>query len=141
MIHRFGYARAHLKAKIAFLNALEPATDQQTAAKAEATQAAIAIDQTLAQMTLALVDPISYSLISIVVAPAAFLFCGYGLLSKRHPMSYVVLVVGAMGIASAIYLIADLISPFSGVFVVSPAPLVDVLNAVEEAAAPAASHR
>ena len=56
-------------------------------------------------------------------------------------MSYVVLVVGAMGIASAIYIIVDLISPFSGVFVVSPAPLIDVLKAVEEAAAPVGSHR
>ena len=44
---------------------------------------------------------------------AAFLLCGYGLLSRSHPMSYVVLVVGASGIASAIYIIADLISPFS----------------------------
>jgi len=121
VFHKFGYARANLKARLALLNTLQPASDQQTAAKTEATQAAIAIDQTLAQMTLALVDPISYSLISIVVAWAAFLFCGYGLLSKRHPMSYVVLVVGAMGIASAIYIIVDLISPFSGVFVVSPA--------------------
>jgi len=135
VIHRFGYARANLKARTALLNTLQPTSDQQTAAKTEATQAAIAIDQTLAQMTLALVDPIAYSLISIVVAWAAFLFCGYGLLSKRHPMSYVVLVVGGMGIASAIYLIADLSSPFSGVFVVSPAPLLDVLNVVERAAA------
>ena len=134
VIHKFGYARANLKARTALLNTLQPASDQQTAAKAVAMQAAIAIDQTLAQMTLALVDPISYSLISIVVAWAAFLFCGYGLLSKRHPMSYVVLVVGAMGIASAIYLIADLISPFSGVFVISPAPLVHVLKAVDAAA-------
>jgi hypothetical protein len=45
-----------------------------------------------------------------------------------------VLVVGALGIASAIYVIADLTSPFSGVFVVSSAPLVDVLKAVEVAA-------
>ena len=104
-------------------------------------QAAIAIGQTRTQMTLALVDPISYSLVTIVVAWAGFLFCGYGLLSKRHPMSYVVLAVSAIGIASAIYIIADLISPFSGVFVVSPAPLIDVLNAVEAAAAPAGSHR
>ena len=141
VIHRFGYARTNLKARIAFLNTLQPASNQQTAAKAEAMQAASAIDQLLRQMTLALLDPISYSLISIVVAWAAFLFCGYGLLSKRHPMSYVVLVVGAMGIASAIYLIADLTRPYSGVFVVSPAPLVDVLKAVEEAAAPAGSHR
>ena len=141
VIHKYGYARAYLKARIAYLNTLQPASDQQTAAKAEAIQAAIAIGQIRTQMTLALVDPISYSLISIVLAWAAFLFCGYGLLSKRHPMSYAVLVVGALGIASAIYIIADLISPFSGVFVVSPAPLVDVLNVVEEAAAPAGSHR
>jgi hypothetical protein len=141
VIHKYGYARAYLKARIAYLNTLQPASDQQTAAKADAIQAATAIGQLRTQMTLALVDPISYSLISIVVAWAAFLFCGYGLLSKRHPMSYVVLVVGAMGIASAIYAIADLISPYSGVFVVSPAPLVDVLKAIEEAAVPAGSHR
>jgi hypothetical protein len=61
-------------------------------------------------------------------------------LSMRHPMSYIVLVVGALGIASAIYIIADLISPFSGVFVVSQEPLVDVLKAIEEASAPA-GHR
>jgi hypothetical protein len=141
VIHKFGYARANLKARTALLNTLQPASDQQTAAKTEATQAAIAIDQTLSQMALALVDPIAYSLISVVVGWAAFLFCGYGLLSKRHPMSYVVLAVGAMGIASAIYLIADLSSPFSGIFVVSPAPLADVLKVVEEAAEPAGSHR
>jgi hypothetical protein len=117
------------------LNKLQPASDQQTAAKAEAMQAASAIDQLLSQMTLALVDPISYSLIGVVVGWATFLFCGYGLLSRRHPMSYVVLVVGALGVASAIYLIADLISPFSGAFMVSPAPLVDVLKAIEAAAA------
>ncbi len=141
VIHKFGYARANLKARTAFLSTLKPASDQQTAAKTEAMQAAITIDQLLSQMTLALVDPISYSLISIVVGWAAFLFCGYGLLSRLHPMSYVVLVVGALGIASAIYIIADLINPFSGVFVVSPAPLVHVLKAVEAAAAPGASHR
>ena len=141
MIHRFGYSRANLKAKLALINTLQPASDPQKAAKAEATQAAIAIDQTLTQMTLALVDPISYPLISIVVGWATFLFCGYGLLSKRHPMSYVVFVVGAVGIASAIYIIADLTNPYSGVFVISPAPLVEVLKVVEEADAPAGSHR
>ena len=141
VIQKFGYAMAYQKARLAYLDTLQAESDHQKAAKAEATQASIAIGQTRTQMTLALVDPISYSLVSIVVSWAAFLFCGYGLLSKRHPMSYVVLAIGAIGIASAIYIIADLISPFSGVFVVSPAPLVDVLNAVEAAAAPAGSHR
>ena len=31
--------------------------------------------------------------------------------------------------------------PFSGVFIISSAPLVDVLEVVEEAAVPAGSHR
>src|SRR6185437_5346418 len=44
-------------------------------------------------------------------------------LSRGHPNPYVVLVVGASGLASAIYIIAALISPLSGVFVLSPAPL------------------
>jgi hypothetical protein len=44
VIHKFGYARANLKARLALLNTLQPASDQQTAAKTEATQAAIAID-------------------------------------------------------------------------------------------------
>ena len=139
--HRFAYARENFKARTALLNTLQPASDQQTAAKAEALQAASAIDQLLSQMTLALVDPISYSLIGVVVGWATFLFCGYGLLSRRHPMSYVVLAVGALGVSSAIYLIADLISPFSGVFVISPAPLVHVLNAIEAAAATGSSRR
>ncbi len=141
VIHNFGYAMAYQKARLADLDALEAQSDQQKAAKAEATQAAIAMGQTRTQMALALVDPISNALVTIVVAWATFLFCGYGLLSKRHPMSYVALTVGTIGIASAIYIIADLISPFSGVFVVSPALLVDVLNAVEAEAAPAGSHR
>ena len=57
VIHKFGYARANLKARTALLNTLQPGSDQQTAAKTEAMQAAIAIDQLLSQMTLALVDP------------------------------------------------------------------------------------
>jgi hypothetical protein len=51
-----------------------------------------------------------------------------------------VLVVGSLGIASAINIIGDLISLFSGVFVVSQEPLVDELKAVEAAVALAGSH-
>jgi len=68
------------------------------------------------QMALALVEPISYPLIGLVVAWATFLFCGYGLMSKRHPMSYVTLGIGALGIASAINVIDDFSDPYSGLF-------------------------
>jgi hypothetical protein len=137
----YGYALAYVKARTAYLNTLEPSTDQQRAAKTDAAQAAGAIGQTRIQMALALVDPVSYPLMSIVVAWAAFLFCGYGILSKRHPMAYIVLAAGALGVASAIYVITDLASPYSGFFQITPSPLIDLLRAVEDAAAPAGGHR
>lgn len=137
----YSYTIAYVKARATYLSTLEPESEQEKAAKAEATQAANAIGQTRMQMALSLADPISYPLAGIVVAWAAFLFCGYGLLSKRNAMSYVVLAIGAMSIASAIYIITDLASPYSGLFQVSPAPIVDVLRAVDEALAPAGSHR
>ena len=141
VIHKFVDARSYLRTRTAYLNTLPAGSDQQTAAKADAMQASIAIAATRAQMTLAMVDPISPPLVAIVVAWAAFLFCGYGLLSKRHPMSYIVLLVGAAGIASAIYIITDLIAPYTGLFVVSPAPLVDVLQVVEAAISHGVSQR
>jgi hypothetical protein len=42
-------------------------------------------------------------------------------------MSVVVLALGALAVASAVYLILDLSSPYSGIFRASPAPLDQVL--------------
>ncbi len=140
-MNNYSYTIKYVKARTAYLNTLDPASEQEKAAKAEAIQAASAIGQTRIQMALALVDPISYPLVSIVVAWATFLFCGYGLLSRREAMSYVAFAVGAMGVASAIYIISDLASPYSGLFQVSPAPILDLLQAVDEALTPAGGHR
>jgi hypothetical protein len=141
VIKNFGDALANQKNRDTFLNSLQPSSDDQRAAKGDAFQASLAIDQTRTQLALALVDPVSYPLLILVVTWAAFLFCGYGLLSKRHIMSYIVLGVGAMAVASSIYVISDLISPYSGFFQVSPEPIIDVLKAVDAAAAPAGAHR
>jgi hypothetical protein len=46
-----------------------------------------------------------------------------------------------MAIASSIYVISDLISPYSGLFQVSPEPVLFALEAADEAAAPSGTHR
>jgi hypothetical protein len=46
-----------------------------------------------------------------------------------------------LAISSAIYVIADLSSPYSGLFEVSPAPITNVLEAVEAATRPAGGAR
>jgi hypothetical protein len=46
---------------------------------------------------------------------------------RPHAMSLVAVVVGALAVSSAIYMILDLSSPYSGIFRASPAPLEQVL--------------
>ena len=123
-------ALSSVKEREAFLDSLQPSSDKQKAAKAEALQDAAAIGQARLQMALALVDPVNYPLLCVVVAWAACLFCGYGLMSKGHPMTYIALAVGALAIASALEVIIDLSDPYSGLFQVSPHPLNDVLKAI-----------
>jgi hypothetical protein len=134
-------AMASAEALQTYLGKLDPATDSLRTAKANAVQSANALGQTRLQMALALADPISYPLIAIVVARAVVLFFGYGLLAKGILTAYAIAGVGALAIASAIYSITDLSTPYSGFFVVSPTPMVDVLNAVDAAAAPGGGHR
>ena len=141
VIRNFSAVVSDLKYRQAFLDTLQPTTDREKATKADAYQASIAIGQTRTQMALSLVDPVSYPLLAVVVGWGTFLFFGYGLLSRRHVMSYIALALGAMAIASSIYVIADLISPYSGLFRVSPEPVLDALQAADEAAAPSGTHR
>jgi hypothetical protein len=60
------------------------------------------------------------------------MFCGFGLTSKANAMSVVAVFVGACAVASAVYVILDLSSPYAGVFRASPAPLEQVLAIMGE---------
>jgi hypothetical protein len=106
---------------------LHPSTDAQKQALAAATSTVAAIGQSRLQMSFGLSDPVSYPLILMVVGWATFLFCGYGLMSKGNPMSIAAGAIGAVAVASAVYLILDLSDPYSGLFRASPAPLEQVL--------------
>jgi hypothetical protein len=125
--NNFAEALRNTQTRAVALGALHPSTDAQTQALAAAKATSEAIGQSRLQMSFALSSPVSYPLIIIVVGWAVFLFCGFGLMSEGHAMSLVVVFVGACAAASAVYMILDLSSPYSGVFRVSPAPLQQVL--------------
>jgi hypothetical protein len=111
-----------------FLDTLHPSADEQKQALARARQIAATIGQARLQMAFALTDPVSYPLVLVVVGWAVFLFCGFGLLSKHNLMSFVAVAVGAMAIATAMYLIMDLSAPYSGLLRASPEPIEQVLD-------------
>jgi hypothetical protein len=123
----FEVALRNMRARQATLASLNPSTDEQRQALAIAKSTVDAIAQSRLQMSFALEAPVSYPLILTVIAWAMLLFCGFGLMSRGHAMSMVAVFIGACAAASAVYMILELSSPYSGVFRVSPAPLQQVL--------------
>ena len=117
----------HLRRQDRLLKSLDSSTDRQTHALAAAKQTIDSIGQSRLQMSFALYGAVSYPLIFVVVGWWVTLFCGFGLMSKGNAMSFVALVFGALAVASAMHLILDLSSPYSGLFRASPAPLQQVL--------------
>jgi uncharacterized protein (DUF486 family) len=120
-------AIGNLRRQEGLLKSLDPSTDRQTQALAAARQTIDSIGQSRLQMSFALYGAVSYPLVFVVVGWGVALFCGFGLMSKGNAMSVVALVFGALAVASAMYLILDLSSPYSGLFRASPAPLQQVL--------------
>jgi hypothetical protein len=128
--NNFAEALRNMRARDFALDALHPSTDAQTQALVVAKATSEAIGQSRLQMSFALASPVSYPLILIVVGWGVVLFCGFGLMSKGHMMSLIALIVGAISIASAVYMILDLSAPYSGLFRASSAPLEQVLAVV-----------
>jgi hypothetical protein len=61
--------------------------------------------------------------LAVLVLRVVAFFAGYGLLAPRNPTVVVVLVVCALSISAALFLILELNKPFAGVIQVSSAPL------------------
>ena len=118
----------NLRTGQASLDALQPSTDSQRMALAAANQAHAAVAQIRLQMALALTNPISYPLLTIVVGWATFVFCGFGLMSRSNPMAFAAAAVGAAAVASAVYLILDLSDPYGGLFQASSVPIEKVMR-------------
>jgi len=123
----FNAAIENLRNRDAYLDALQPTSDSQRIALNAARQAATAMDQTRLQMALALTDPISYPLLTIVGAWVVVVFLGFGLTSRASPMTFAALAVGAVAVSSALYFILDLSNPYEGIFQASRAPIEIVM--------------
>lgn len=55
------------------------------------------------------------------------IFASFGLSAPRNVLSYVTIVLGALSIASVVFVILDLDTPFSGLFMVSSEPMREAL--------------
>ena len=125
--NNFAAALRNARAREKALAALHPSTDDQKQALAKATSTSDAIAQARMQMSFALSAPVSYPLVLTVVGWVVCLFCGFGLTARATVTSVIALAVGSIAVASAVLLILELSTPYSGLFRASSAPLEQAL--------------
>ena len=66
--------------------------------------------------------------LAILLCWLAILFAAYGLLTPANPTVVIVLLVCALSMSGAIFLIEEMNQPFNGVIKVSSAPLATALR-------------
>jgi hypothetical protein len=115
-----------------YLNSLDPKTPAQKQAAAAASSNFAQIAQTRLLMSLQLTNPFSKTLLAIVIFWSLVLFLGFGLLSKPNFATLIALAFGALAVAGAIFLILELSEPYTGLFRMSPAALVETLAVIDK---------
>jgi hypothetical protein len=120
---------ANAKAISDYLATLQPKTDAQKAALATANQYSSLVAQSRLLMSLQVAaGPVSGFLIAILVFWTAALFFGIGLYAESNALVISALAFGALSIAFAIFLIFELGMPYTGLFRVTPAALVQAIE-------------
>jgi hypothetical protein len=117
---------------MSFFEGLEPKTPAQkellTAARAN--YAFIGEQRILMSMQAA--TPVPWPLIYAVTGWSCLMFGGMGLLSKLNPMVVTMLVLGAVSIGVAIFLILEFNKPYTGSIRVSPAQLEQAIVQLDQ---------
>ena len=113
-----------------YLLSFEPKTDAEKQAVATASAATAQIQQTEFLMALQLAAGISWPMVAIVVCWSLLLFCGYGMNSSVNGTVIATLGLGAVAVASAIFLIIELSQPFSGAFRIPSAGMLQTIEAL-----------
>ncbi len=74
---------------------------------------------------------LSWPFLVVLVFWLAVLFAGFGLFVRFNATVFVALVIGAVSVAGALFLIIEMNQPYSGLMRISDAPIRDVLTQME----------
>jgi len=107
---------------------LAPKTDAQHNDQAKALEIGSAIEHTRLLMFAATTSKIPLPFLIVLVWWLAALFLGFGLFARFNLTVTVSLLIGALSIAAAIFLILDLNTPFSDFLRISDAPIQYALS-------------
>ena len=134
--HTFEETRATMHWMNTYFDSLQPATDRQRQSLASAKDLAKRFAETQMLMARQLANPFPQHLLVIVVLWASALFLGNGLVASPNAVTVSAHLLGAIAVASAVFLILELSHPYSGVIRLSSAPLDRLLLLLGDAAKP-----
>ena len=125
-------ARPELEAFYTKIAELAPKNDVQRALQARARDVAGELEQSRLRLFTQKDSSIPRPFLVVLVFWLVILFAGYGLLAPRNATVVVVLLVCALSIAGALFLILEMDKPFEGVMRLSSAPVHEALSRLGE---------
>jgi hypothetical protein len=126
----YAQSRAELRSMDGFFAGLKPANDDQRAALDTARGLAASVVQAHYLMARQLRNPLPGPLIASVVLWAAFLFCCIGLGATFNALALIIELLGAVALASAIFIILEFSQPYVGLFRIPSAGIDQVIAAL-----------
>jgi Protein of unknown function (DUF4239) len=106
---------------------LSPNTEAQHFIQKRALEISGAIRQTRALMAEQINSSIPWPFLAVLVFWISMLFVGFGLFARANATVIVALLIGALSVSSAIFLILELNHPYLGLMRISGAPLRNAL--------------
>jgi Protein of unknown function (DUF4239) len=113
------------------LQRLQPATDAQRLGLGRAIELTVAISRTRMLMVEQQVSALPGPFLAVLVFWLAMLFLGFGLMTRLNPTVVTALLIGAVSVACALFLILEMDRPHDGLMRLSNAPLRAALVALK----------
>jgi hypothetical protein len=110
------------------LQSLSPHDDAQRKAKEEAISVGIDIGQLRSLLVAQSVPSISTPMLIILVLWLAVIFLGFSTLTPPNVTVILALIISAVAVSGAIFLILELDQPFGGIIRISSGPMVNALS-------------
>ena len=109
---------------------LSPRDDTQRNLQSHAASLGVEIAQLRTLVRTQSLPSISTPLLIVVVLWLVIIFFSFSLLAPSNPTATLALVVSALSVAAAIFLMLEMDRPFTGLIQISNEPMVNALNGV-----------
>jgi hypothetical protein len=116
----------------AALQRLSPQNDAQNALKSQAITQAVELAQLRSLLAAQSVPSVSQAMLMIVVSWLVIIFVGFSVIAPRNATAILALMLSALAVSGAIFLILELDQPFGGLIGISSEPMVNALQHLEK---------